>query len=46
MLRSELQEHIYDRIPSEEERLRTGKSVPSKFYEYLDMLGRRDERGI
>jgi len=46
MLRSELLEHIYDRIPSEEERLRTGKSVPSKFYEYLDMLGRRDERGI
>ena len=46
MLRSELLEHIYDLIPSEEERLRTGTSVPSRFYEYLDVLGRKDERGI
>ena len=46
MYRDELLKHIYDLIPSEEERLRTGKPIPSKFYEYLDLLGRKDERGV
>ncbi len=46
MYREELLEHIYDLIPSEEERLKTGKPLPSKFYEYLELLGRKDERGV
>lgn len=46
MLRSELLPHIYDLSPSEEERKSSGISLPSKFYEYLDLLGRREENGV
>lgn len=46
MFRSELLEHIYDLTPSEEERLRSGNAVPSRFYEYMDLIGRKDERGV
>lgn len=46
MNRQQLRDHIYDLIPSEEERLKTGRNVPSKFYQYLDTLGMKDSRGI
>ena len=46
MYRDQLREHIYDLTPSEKERYEEGRSIPSRFYEYLDTLGRRDERGV
>ncbi len=46
MLRCELLSHLYDLATAEEERFLTGQTVPSRFYEELDRLGMRDERGV
>lgn len=46
MYRDQLRRHIYDLTPTERERFEEGRSIPSCFYEYLDSLGRKDERGV
>ncbi len=46
MYRSELQKHMFDMTKTEKHRLESKTSIPSKFYIYLESMGRKNEKGI